>query len=557
MSDPLPTTELRATAARPLLVVAHDDAERRARVVTELERRYSCDYDVLGMERAGAGEALARLGRDTVAVLLAQSGADDEHLLGLVRENCPTAKRALLVPWLGWADPQLAAAIRTAAGRGWIDLYVLEPARTPDEVFHRTVSELLQERARLRGAGPAGALVEGPARSPRVHELQGTLAALGIPHRVEATTDGATRVHLAGHETLVDPRPEELAAAVGFHVGAVGGEADAVVVGAGPAGLGAAVYAASEGLRTVVVDRRGIGGQAGSSSLIRNYLGFARGVTGGELAQRAYQQAWLFSAQFRVLQPVVRVEREERGIVVGMADGSEVVGRAAVLALGVDYRRLEVPGAAELEGAGVYYGASPAEAEALAGERVAVVGGGNSAGQAALHLARHAAHVTVLVRRPSLDATMSRYLIDALEATPNVTIRGGTQIAAVQGTGRVEGLELLDADGGTSALDLAAIFVLIGAQPRTEWLSQAFARDRWGFLLTGPRVLEDEHGRAAWPLERAPLALETSVPGVFAAGDVRARTVKRVAAAVGDGAAAVAQVHEFLAGEAESGGTPA
>jgi thioredoxin reductase (NADPH) len=194
---------------------------------------------------------------------------------------------------------------------------------------------------------------------------------------------------------------------------------------------------------------------------------------------------------------------------------------------------------------------------ALAGEPVAVVGGGNSAGQAAVHLARHARHVTLLVRRPSLHETMSRYLIDTLEATPNVTIRGGTEIAAVLGTGRVERLELLDADGGRSTLDLAGIFLLIGAQPRTEWLSDAFVRDRWGFLLTGPPLLEDERGREAWPLERMPLPLETSVPGVFAAGDVRARTVKRVAAAVGDGAAAIAQVHEYLAGEAEAAGKTA
>jgi thioredoxin reductase (NADPH) len=189
---------------------------------------------------------------------------------------------------------------------------------------------------------------------------------------------------------------------------------------------------------------------------------------------------------------------------------------------------------------------------ALAGEPVAVVGGGNSAGQAALHLARHARHVTLLVRRPSLDATMSRYLIDALEATPNVTIRGGTQVTAVQGSGRVEGLELLDDAGHTSTLDLAGIFLLIGAQPRTDWLPADFARDRWGFLLTGQRVLDDEHGRATWPLDRMPFPLETSVPGIFAAGDVRAHTVKRVAAAVGDGAAAISQVHEYLAGEAET-----
>jgi len=377
-----------------------------------------------------------------------------------------------------------------------------------------------------------------------------TLAALGIPHRHEPD-EGPPTVLLAGQEPLVGPRPADVAAAVGFPTDALDGEADLVVVGAGPAGLGAAVYAASEGLRTVVVDRRGIGGQAGSSSLIRNYLGFARGVTGGELAQRAYQQAWLFDARFRVLQPVSSLEREGDRHVVGMADGSCVAARAVVLALGVDYVRLAVPDAEELEGSGIYYGASPAEAQAFAGERVAVVGGGNSAGQAALHLARYAAHVAVLVRRRSLDETMSRYLIDALEAAPNVSIRGGTQVQRALGEGRLEAVEL-DAGGSTETLPLAGLFVLIGARPRTDWLPEAFLRDERGFLVTGPRLLDEERGRALWALRRAPRALETSVPGVFAAGDVRARTVKRVAAAVGDGAAAVAQVHEHLAGEAET-----
>ena len=534
------------TGSPPLLVVAHDDSAARARVADELERRYARDYGVVAVDRARAVEAIATL-QGEAAVLLAAPGPDDEELFGLARERFPGARRALLVPWLGWADETTAAAIRTAAGRGWIELYVLEPSAPPDEVFHRTISELLQERARLTGTGPAEAIVRGPARSRCVHDLQATLAALGIPHRHE---DGGEPpvVTLAGREPLVDPSPEQVAAAVGFPTTAVDGEADVVVVGAGPAGLGAAVYAASEGLRTVVVDARGIGGQAGSSSLIRNYLGFARGVTGGELAQRAYQQAWLFDARFRVLQEVTRLERRDGRHLVGMGDASEVAAHAVVLALGVDYRRLEAPGAAELEGAGVYYGVSPAEAQAFAGERVAVVGGGNSAGQAAVYLARYAEHVSVLVRRPDLTETMSRYLIDALEAAPNVAILGSTQVRAAVGEGRLEALEL-DVAGASETRPLAGVFVLIGARPRTEWLSDAFLRDERGFLVTGPHVLEDERARAAWPLERAPLGLETSVPGVFAAGDVRARTVKRVAAAVGDGAAAIAQVHEHLAGE--------
>ncbi|HVM69967.1 MAG TPA: FAD-dependent oxidoreductase [Gaiellaceae bacterium] len=534
------------TGSPPLLVVAHDDPHARSRVVDELERRYGRDYGVVALRREGAADALARLDGDA-AVVLAAPAPDDEALFGAARARFPGARRALLVPWLGWADEATATAIRTAAGRGWIELYVLEPSSPPDEVFHRTISELLQERARLIGSGPAEAVVRGPARSRGVHELQATLAALGIPHRHEAGDDPPV-VELAGREPLVAPTPEEVAAAVGFPTTALAGVADVVVVGAGPAGLGAAVYAASEGLRTVVVDARGIGGQAGSSSLIRNYLGFSRGVTGGELAQRAYQQAWLFDARFRVLQEVVALEPGPGGHVVGMRDGSHVTARAVVLALGVDYRRLEVPGVTELEGSGVFYGVSPAEAQAFAGERVAVVGGGNSAGQAALYLARYADHVSVLVRRPDLTATMSRYLIDALEAAPNVSILGSTQVRQAHGDGRLEALEL-DVGGRGETLAATGVFVLIGARPRTEWLPERFLRDDRGFLVTGPRVLADERGAAAWPPGRPPLTLETSVPGVFAAGDVRARTVKRVAAAVGDGAAAIAQVHEHLAGD--------
>ena len=312
-----PTTDA-ASSDAPLLVVAHDDPNERARVGAELERRYSCDYGVVGVPRGGAAEALATLGEASdVALLLAQHGADDEQLLGLTRERFPTAKRAMLVPWLGWADPELAAAIRTAAGRGWIDLYVLEPGAMPDEVFHRTVSELLQERARLRGSGPAGAVVRGPSRSRRVRELDSTLAALGIPHRVVTTAESEQpTVVLAGHEPLVDPRPEDVAAAVGFHTGAVGGEADAVVVGAGPAGLGAAVYAASEGLRTVVVDRRGIGGQ------LRQRLR-GPGARHAENAVVAAVAALELGADARALVRVVVRDDEERCV----ASRREVRGR--------------------------------------------------------------------------------------------------------------------------------------------------------------------------------------------------------------------------------------
>ena len=338
---------------------------------------------------------------------------------------------------------------------------------------------------------------------------------------------------------LADPEPAELTRALGFPTELDSHEADLVVVGAGPAGLSAAVYGASEGLRTTVLDAGAVGGQAGSSSLIRNYLGFPRGLGGGELAQRAYQQAWLFGVQFRLTHRATALEPRDGRHVVRTESGAEIAARAVVLALGVEYRRLDAPGLTELEGAGVFYGASMSEAQALAGESVYIVGGGNSAGQAALHLARYACKVRILVRGDGLAATMSQYLIDTIEKDPNVRVRTRTEVARGLGDGRLEALELRTPDG-IETVPAAALVVLIGAHPHTEWLPEEIARDEWGYLATGPDA-------AGWPLDRAPLPLETSLPGVFAAGDVRARSVKRVASAAGSGALAVSDVHTYLA----------
>ncbi len=308
------------------------------------------------------------------------------------------------------------------------------------------------------------------------------------------------------------------------------------------------MYASSEGLRTTVLDAGAVGGQAGSSSLIRNYLGFPRGLGGGELAQRAYQQAWLFGTRFRLTQRVVALERAADGFAIRSADEVEVRARAVVLALGVEYRRLEAPGLEALEGAGVYYGASMSEAQALAGELVYVVGGGNSSGQAALHLARFARQVSILVRGSTLATSMSRYLIEAIDETPNVDVQYETEIAGAAGEGSLERLELRrGSTGATEAVEAAALVILIGARPRTEWLPPEILRDDWGYLPTGAEVLADERGRELWSLERSPLPLETSVPGVFAAGDVRSGSVRRVAGAVGEGAIAVTDVHAYLA----------
>jgi len=535
-------------ARKPLLVVADDDPAERGRVTDELARRYGGDYAVSGCTNDELITVLeeARPAGEVVAVVLA-AGERGAELLARVRGLHPTARRGLLIPWLGWLDRPLAELVLKSMARGWIDLYELRPTTIPDEVFHRTIAELLQESARLRGEGPAGATIVAEARSARAHALRATISGLGIPHRLQEEAHPAEpTVLLADGSVLSDPSPAELTQALGFPTALEPHEADLVVVGAGPAGLSAAVYGSSEGLRTTVLDAGAVGGQAGSSSLIRNYLGFPRGLGGGELAQRAYQQAWLFGTRFRLTQRVVALEPLAAGIAVRSADGVAVTARAVVLALGVEYRRLDAPGLAELEGAGVFYGASMSEAQALAGEPVFVVGGGNSAGQAALHLARYARQVTILVRRSSLAATMSRYLIDAIEGTPNVEVRPGTEVAAATGDGSLERLELRDANGGTEPVGAAALVILIGARPRTEWLPEEILRDDWGYLLTGAEVLADERSRDRWRLERPPLPLETSVPGVFAAGDVRARAVKRVAGAVGDGAMALTDVHAFL-----------
>jgi len=544
----------RASEHRPVILALDHDQAALGRITGELQR-YARDYRVVC--GSSAEEALAQLEtmRDTgerVAVVLAargEHGLRGEELLARVNDLHPHAKRGLLIEFGGWGDEDTADAIRRAMALGHIDYYVLKPWSDPDELFHRTVSEFLHEWRRANAQGRREITVVAEAWSPRGYELRNLLARNGVPHAFHRcdTEEGRDLLRECGHEgsrepvvllpdgnALVNPSNAELAR--GYRVTTElpdPGRFDLVVVGAGPAGLAAAVYASSEGLRALVVERESIGGQAGSSARIRNYPGFARGVTGAELAQRAYQQAWVFGATFLLMREVIALRAAEGGHVVTISDGTEIEARSVVLAKGVSYRRLGIPALEELTGTGVFYGASPSDAQQFTGGDVVVVGGGNSAGQAAVHLSRYAAKVTLVVRGATLALSMSQYLRDEIDAVDNIEVRLSAEVVDGAGDGRLERLTLRDGTGATTTVPADALFVLIGAQPHTGWLPPEIVRDAHGFVVTGG----GEH------------MFETSVPGVFAIGDVRSGSVKRVAAAVGEGSVVIQQVHQYLDAE--------
>jgi thioredoxin reductase (NADPH) len=558
----------------PTIVAVDDGHDALRRVSDELDRRYGDDYRIVCVDSAAAAiETLEGLADDgsEVSLVLADhwlGGETGSELLARVRALHPRAKRALLIDWGAWGDRPTAEAILEAMAMGRIDYYVLKPTRARDEHFHRTVTEFLHEWARDESSVEHELVVVADPESTRGLELRDFLRRSGIPHGFRSSDSREAQdflsevgargrdpvVRLHDDTVLVDPTNEEIAAGYGVETEpAEGGEYDLTIVGGGPAGLSAAVYASSEGLRTLVLERGAVGGQAGSSSLIRNYLGFARGVTGGELSQRAYQQAWIFGTRFAITREARSLELGRSKHVLTCDAGFKGDTRAVVLATGATYRRLGIPGLDDLVGAGVFYGASTVDAQGLSRGRVYVVGGGNSGAQAALQLSRSAPGVSLLVRGASAGRSMSQYLVDALHATPGVDIVLQTEVVGGGGDGRLEWLELRNcASGVITRVAAAAAFVLIGARPLTEWLPDSIARDPAGYVLTGSSVLADVAGSAAWPLARPPMAFETSAPGVFAVGDVRSGSEKRVASAVGEGSVVVSQVHEWLAQEAGS-----
>ena len=555
---------------RPALLVVDDDTDVLASARRELRRWYGDNYRVLC--RRSADDALSALremrrDREPVAVVLADLWMPEmtgSEFLARVRRLHPHARRALLIDWGAWGHRRTADALVQAMSLGQIDYYVLKPVREPDELFHRTVAEFVHEWTRLESAASSEVSLVADRWSPRAHQLRSVLTRSGIPHSFHSpdSPEGRQVLESAGRpegrgpvvtlwdgQVLDDPSNTELASAYGVET-ELGEECDfdLVVVGCGPAGLSAAVYASSEGMSTLVVERETIGGQASSSSLIRNYLGFPRGLSGAELAQRAYQQAWIFGAHFLHQREVTALRPEGDRHLLTLSDGSEASARAVVLATGITYRRLGIPALEDLVGTGVFYGASVSEARAHAGQDVYVVGGGNSAGQAAVHLSRYAGRVTLLFRRASLVETMSSYLIEEIEAAENIEVRPHAEIAGCSGDGLLETITLRDcASGHTETVPAAALFILIGAEPHTSWLPPAIRRDRWGYVLSGADLPP-----GSWPLARQPLMLETSLPGVFAVGDVRDGSTKRVASAVGEGSVVIEQVHQLLDAEQAS-----
>ena len=547
----------------PLLVAVDDDPTRLRDVERELRSRYESDYRVrcLGSPR----EALALLERcaadgQQVAMVLAGevlAGAPGTELLAEVRSLFPQAQRVLLIRWGRLGDSETGDAIFEAISRGRMDHFALRPSQPPDEQFHQAMSTFLLAWAESNRCAPHTVSVVGETWSGRAYELREVLERCSIHHRFLLAGSDEGRDLLAGvgarrlpllvmpdGRVLEDPSDADIARASGTTVDPDGDPYDLVIIGSGPAGLSASVYGASEGLRTLVIDSGGLGGQATSSSSIRNYLGFPRGVSGGDLARRAYEQGWLFGARFAFMQRVTHLAQERDGIVVELNTGGVVVARAVVLAMGASYRRLGVEPIEALRGAGVSYGAAASEAPLVSGQDVYVVGGANSAGQAVLHLARYARRVTLVVRAPSLAAGMSHYLVRQIDATPNIAVRTGTEVVDGGGDGRLEHLVLrCRVDGGEQTVSASALFLMIGARPHTEWLPATVEQDDGGFVLTGAD-LSDEAVRA---FGRRPLALETSIPGVFAAGDVRHGSVKRVASAVGEGSIAIQLVHRLFA----------
>ena len=556
-----------AGGAEAAIVIVCREPGAREILHRELSKRYGADYQILACGRPAELAAWMRDLRKAglpVALVIGAVGAHDPdgiEVLAAVRRTDPTALRVAAVRWGDWESVR---SVFDAVTAGTVDHWVTRPVQAPDEEFHRAITEFLREWNSQRGGGFEPVQVIGERWSARSQELRDLFSRHRVPVGFYDASSGHARQMLRrlglaspglpvvvlrfGTErtALVNPSNFQIADAFGVMRPISPGKIfDVAVVGAGPAGLAAAVGASSEGLRTVVVEHEAIGGQAGTSSMIRNYPGFSQGISGAKLAQETWQQAWAFGTTFVYMRQAESLAGQNGHYRLRLSDSDVLTSRTVVIATGVTYRRLGIPRLEDLQGRGVFYGAAASEAPAMRGRNVFVAGGGNSAGQAALYLAKWASRVTVLVRAGSLADSMSDYLIREIGSAPNVDVCYRVQVTDGTGAGHLESLVLQDtASGARRNVPADALFVLIGSQPRTQWLSDSIARDQRGFILTGPDLPGGTSGR--WPPGRPPLPLETSLPGVFAAGDVRQGSVKRIASAVGEGAAAIPLVHRYL-----------
>lgn len=546
--------------AKPVLLTVDDDPEVLRAVERDLRREYGNRFRIL---RAASGEtaldALRQLKQrnDPVALMLVDQRMPKMTGVEFIEQAnalFPEAKRALLT---AYADTE--AAIH-AINKARVDYYLMKPWDPPEENFYPVLNDLLDDWLASFRPPFEGIRVVGHRWSPQALDIKSFLAGNHVPYLwldVESDADAAQWLNgevkprlplviFPDGERLAAPDTARIAQKVGLRTSADQQFYDLVIIGGGPAGLAAAVYGASEGLRTVMVERLAPGGQAGTSSRIENYLGFPSGLSGADLARRAVTQARRFGVETLAAEAVgLRCQDSYR--FVQLADGSELSSHVVLISTGVSWRKLDVPGTERLAGAGVYYGAAMTEAIACRDEEVFVVGGANSAGQAAMHLSKYARNVTMLVRGVSLAATMSQYLIDQIAATPNITVRCRVNVVEAHGADHLEAITIADAEAKTNeTLPTKSLFIFIGAQPHTEWLAGKLARDEHGFILAGPDLLHDGHKPKGWSLERAPFLLETSVPGVFVAGDVRHGSVKRVASSVGEGSIAVQFIHQYL-----------